>query len=53
MGASGSLSLRVDGATVGSWTANTGTTSVATVQLGDNEARTATVHWDALTVTAA
>ncbi len=48
VGASGSLSLRVDGATVGSWTTNTGTTSVATVQLGDNEARTATVNWDAL-----
>lgn len=48
---SGSISVTVDGVTVGSWTMDTGTLPVATVQLGDNSRRTATAHWDALEVT--
>jgi len=51
IGTAGSLSLRVNGATVGTWGTNTGTAAVSSVQLGDNDARTATVTWDALTVT--
>ncbi|MCU1361457.1 MAG: domain containing protein [Ilumatobacteraceae bacterium] len=51
IGTTGSLSLRVDGVTVGTWAANTGTSPVASVQLGDNDARTATANWDALVVT--
>ena len=50
IGAQGSLSLVVDGVTVGSWTANTGTSPFAAVQIGDNDPRTATVNWDRLVV---
>jgi hypothetical protein len=51
IGTSGSLSLRVDGVVVGTWNVNTGTSPVTAVQMGDNDPRTATVHWDALVVT--
>ncbi len=50
-GASGSLRLTVDGNVSGSWNADTGTQPLASIQLGDNSARTATVNWDDLVVT--
>jgi hypothetical protein len=53
VGASASISLSVDGEPVSSWTGTTGSSPIAAVQLGDNSANTATVHWDALQVTSA
>jgi len=47
----GSLRLEVNGAVVGSWNANTGTSPFTRVQLGDNDPRTITANWDALVVT--
>ncbi|MBI5087597.1 MAG: hypothetical protein HZB15_01640 [Actinobacteria bacterium] len=47
----GSLELRVNGTTVGTWSANTGTSPLARIQVGDNDPRTATVNWDDLVVT--
>lgn len=50
-GTSGQLSLRLNGTTLGTWATNTGTTALARIQVGDNDARTATVNWDDLVVT--
>ena len=50
-GTSGQLSLRVNGTPLGSWATNTGTSALARIQVGDNDARTATVNWDDLVVT--
>ena len=47
----GSLRLEINGAVVGSWNTNTGTSAFARVQLGDNDPRTVTANWDALVVT--
>lgn len=44
--ASGALSLALDGIAVKSWTANTGTTPIGKVQLGDDGARTAVLNYD-------
>ena len=51
VGPSGSLTLDLDGTRIGSWNANTGNQPVATLQLGDTAARTATVNWDDVLVT--
>jgi alpha-tubulin suppressor-like RCC1 family protein len=51
-GPDGTLQLRVNGETVGTWTVNTGAGEFSRVQLGDNDPRTATVNWDHLVVTA-
>ena len=51
-GTSGQLQLRLNGTTLGTWAANTGTSPLARIQVGDNDARTATVNWDNLVVTA-
>jgi alpha-tubulin suppressor-like RCC1 family protein len=51
-GASGAITLLLDGIEVGSWTANTGTRAITQIQLGDSSTRTATVNWDDLVVTA-
>ena len=51
IGTAGSLSLRVDGVQVGTWAANTGTSAIAVLQIGDNDPRTATANWDAALVT--
>lgn len=50
--AAGQLRLEVNGAVVGTWSTNTGTSPFAVVQLGDNDPRTVTANWDALLVTA-
>ena len=50
-GTSGQLSLRLNGVTIGTWAADTGTSPLANIQVGDNDARTATVNWDDLVVT--
>lgn len=50
-GTSGSLRFELDGSPVGTWNVSTGTLPFASVQLGDNSSRTATVNWDSLVVT--
>ena len=36
---------------IGTWATNTGTMPLSRIQIGDNDARTATVNWDDLVVT--
>ncbi|MCU1358737.1 MAG: regulator of chromosome condensation [Ilumatobacteraceae bacterium] len=50
-GTTGQLQLRLNGTTLNTWAANTGTSPLAKIQVGDNDARTATVNWDDLVVT--
>jgi hypothetical protein len=50
-GTAGQLQLRVNGVAAGTWATNTGTSPLARIQVGDNDARTATVNWDNLVVT--
>jgi hypothetical protein len=47
----GQLQLRLNGTAIGTWNANTGTSPLARIQVGDNDPRTATVNWDDLVVT--
>jgi hypothetical protein len=51
VGSAGTLRLLVDGAEVGSWTANTGTSPATELQIGDNAAKTADVWLDDVRVT--
>ena len=51
VGTSGTLRLVVDGTQVGSWTATTGTSPAAELQIGDNAAKTADVWLDDVQVT--
>jgi hypothetical protein len=52
VGTAGALQLRVDGAAVGTWTVDTGRADHGSLQLGDNDPRTATLHFDRVVVTA-
>ncbi len=46
VGTAGTWTLSVDGARVGSWTADNGSTPIGVVQIGDNVAKTVTLNLD-------
>jgi hypothetical protein len=52
VGLAGSLRLELNGVVAGTWSANTGSSGLTAIQLGDNDPRTITASWDALAVTA-